>query len=300
MVWAVEYNAFGEATIITPAATADNPTIVSNLRFPGQYLDGETGLHYNHHRYYDPTIGRYTGADPIGLRGGINRYGYVGANPVGLFDPHGLSVYRGPGNSFSGIPPSSGACEKAVWKGGYIMGWVPCDIPKVRDPNCSPKDNKPSSGGSGGSPSSPPPPNRPPEPSFEDSWNAHFNPPCPGGEWEPEGLDVGVSAGFGLYGQFSEVSLRCKTNHSLRAGGYQYCLGAGPIVGASMGAGYSNGASGENLLDLNSSAAASTVAIAVVAAQADVSGGKSVSAMLPPTKAGGALMWCKTVVGRRW
>ena len=32
-----------------------------NLRFPGQYYDAETGLHYNYFRDYDPTIGRYRG-----------------------------------------------------------------------------------------------------------------------------------------------------------------------------------------------------------------------------------------------
>jgi RHS repeat-associated protein len=37
------------------------------LRFPGQYADDETGLHYNYHRYYDPVTGRYLTPDPLGL-----------------------------------------------------------------------------------------------------------------------------------------------------------------------------------------------------------------------------------------
>ncbi len=41
-----------------------------NLRMQGQYLDRETGLHYNLHRYYDPDSGRFTQHDPIGLAGG--------------------------------------------------------------------------------------------------------------------------------------------------------------------------------------------------------------------------------------
>ena len=59
-----------------------------NLRFQGQYLDRETGLHYNTFRYYDADIGRFICPDPIGLDGGINLNGYV-PNPFGWIDPLG-------------------------------------------------------------------------------------------------------------------------------------------------------------------------------------------------------------------
>jgi RHS repeat-associated protein len=59
-----------------------------NLRFQGQYLDRETGLHYNTFRFYDPDIGRFTTPDPIGLMGGINLYQYA-PNPVTWVDPLG-------------------------------------------------------------------------------------------------------------------------------------------------------------------------------------------------------------------
>ena len=67
-------------------------TFTYPLRFPGQYYDQETGLHYNIHRYYDPRTGRYTSFDPIGLAGGINGYGYANQNPLTYTDPLGLYV----------------------------------------------------------------------------------------------------------------------------------------------------------------------------------------------------------------
>jgi len=65
------------------------------LMFPGQYEDAETTgagvtLSHNWHRTYDPTLGRYLQADPVGLRSGLNRYAYVGGNPINAVDPEGL------------------------------------------------------------------------------------------------------------------------------------------------------------------------------------------------------------------
>ena len=89
VVWAANYNVFGQASITTPAATTDKPTIAVSLRLAGQTEDPETGLHYNFRRYYEPAIGRYISQDPIGLRGGDNPYRYAEANPQNITDPTG-------------------------------------------------------------------------------------------------------------------------------------------------------------------------------------------------------------------
>ena len=59
------------------------------LRFQGQYADVETGLAYNRFRYFDPEGGRFIGADPALLRGGLNQFAYR-FNPVAWVDPLGL------------------------------------------------------------------------------------------------------------------------------------------------------------------------------------------------------------------
>ncbi|MGW5740870.1 DUF6531 domain-containing protein [Amycolatopsis sp. NPDC003861] len=60
------------------------------LRFPGQYRDAETGLHYNVYRYYDPATGRYLSPDPLGLDPAPNPVAYV-TNPLVAADPLGLA-----------------------------------------------------------------------------------------------------------------------------------------------------------------------------------------------------------------
>jgi RHS repeat-associated protein len=90
IVWRLRLEAFGKAT---PEQDSDGNgvNVTLNIRFPGQYFDAETELHYNYFRDYDPATGRYVQSDPIGLGGGLNTYGYVRANPLLRIDPLGLA-----------------------------------------------------------------------------------------------------------------------------------------------------------------------------------------------------------------
>jgi RHS repeat-associated protein len=89
-VWRWDSDPFG-TTAANEDPDGDGKLFVYNLRFPGQYYDSETGLHYNYFRDYDPSTGRYIESDPIGLNGGKNTYNYVFSRPLTLTDMLGLS-----------------------------------------------------------------------------------------------------------------------------------------------------------------------------------------------------------------
>jgi RHS repeat-associated protein len=82
VVWSSRHASFGRTQVI-------EQEIKNPLRFPGQYYDEETGLHYNYHRYYESQFGRYLRKDPLGMVANINTYIYARANPIDNYDSTG-------------------------------------------------------------------------------------------------------------------------------------------------------------------------------------------------------------------
>jgi RHS repeat-associated protein len=78
-----KYEAFG-------AIYSQTGTLVQPFTFTGREYDSESGLYYYRARYYDPRAGRFLTKDPIGFAAGdVNRYRYVGNNPINFADPWG-------------------------------------------------------------------------------------------------------------------------------------------------------------------------------------------------------------------
>jgi RHS repeat-associated protein len=163
--WQWAYSAFGEEQPTTGAkrftsetttpttGSTSIPEVTFNLRYPGQYFDSETKLHYNHFRTYDSRTGRYTQADPIGLDGGWNRFSYVEGNPLGYTDPQGLNPLAGAwagagaGSAFGPVGTVVGGLIGAgtgAWIGWNIVGPMLIKPPdNAYDPNGPKAPGKP-------------------------------------------------------------------------------------------------------------------------------------------------------------
>jgi RHS repeat-associated protein len=83
VVWDAVVDPWGQVVMQSPASVA------LDLRLMGQWAQGASGLHQNWMRDYDPTLGRYVQADPLGLYAGQNLYAYVDGDPLNAVDPTG-------------------------------------------------------------------------------------------------------------------------------------------------------------------------------------------------------------------
>ena len=106
-------------------------------KFTGYRLDPETGLEYAHARYYNPSLGRFMSADPLGGDSrnpqSMNRYSYVLNNPGKLVDRSGMNPAVGVGGCTEFDPACSvtGASADLTFLGGEGGGggaWFGNDI----------------------------------------------------------------------------------------------------------------------------------------------------------------------------
>jgi RHS repeat-associated protein len=165
ILWRWDSDPFG-TTAANEDPDGDTNLFNYHLRFPGQYLDQETGLHYNYQRdAYDPGTGRYSQADPEGLSAGPNPYVYALNNPLIFVDPLGLTPQACP----TGPPPKDDKCKKPprglkgwariLWLAWCLMeGKRPPETPPPRQPPPVEQPTNPPK------PPGPPPPRPPKEP----------------------------------------------------------------------------------------------------------------------------------------
>jgi RHS repeat-associated protein len=109
------YKPFGE--VESSSEEAGQP-----LRFMGRELDFTTGLYFVRNRWYDPTIARFVSQDPIGMRGGLNTYAYVGNDPINWRDPSGLNPCKKGGSGPRDV------CLK------YMLGFISGTVKQQNDP----------------------------------------------------------------------------------------------------------------------------------------------------------------------
>jgi RHS repeat-associated protein len=135
VAWKAIYDPFGKATVNSTTATL-------NLRFPGQYFDAETGLHYNYFRDYDPTAGRYLESDPLGLFGGFNTFSYAGDDPMKAIDPFGLDwVYHQSTGQMTHVDANGHSTDVGTGYAGHGTGVNNPDMQEVQNTGPLPRGN---------------------------------------------------------------------------------------------------------------------------------------------------------------
>ncbi len=89
---AYAYDAWGNTLL----SVSDSVGTKNKFHFTGEALDPGTGLYYLRARYYDPSLARFLGHDPLSgsptMPLSNNRYQYVLGNPLRYRDPSGMTT----------------------------------------------------------------------------------------------------------------------------------------------------------------------------------------------------------------
>lgn len=133
-----EYTAFGEETIYNSLGAKEERSLIGNpWRFAEKWLDEKSGLISFGFRFYDPSVGRWTAADPAGRIDGPNLYAYLHNDPLNSFDRFGLASI--PNSSepffhyFYGNVEKQCFCEthRTCKRGGDLWSTDTLDLPKI-------------------------------------------------------------------------------------------------------------------------------------------------------------------------
>ena len=110
-----DYDAFGNRVSNTIPVAHE----LCRIGFSSKYEDPETGwLNYTF-RIYRPDTGAWLSRDPIGERGGVNLYGFVGNDPVSRVDYLGLIEPNGEPFDWNDFTPSSAPITDSNGNGSY-------------------------------------------------------------------------------------------------------------------------------------------------------------------------------------
>ena len=94
LVWLRDYYGWGKLK----SETKVTDSAYEPFRLQNQYVDHETGLHYNLMRYYEPEAGRFVNQDPIGL---VDLYSFTNnatswTDCLGLLPEFDIAGYKDP------------------------------------------------------------------------------------------------------------------------------------------------------------------------------------------------------------
>jgi RHS repeat-associated protein len=105
---AYRYDPFGRWLAQTGPYASANVMRFSSKPWVAHNGSNTDGLYYYGYRFYDPLTQRWLNRDPLEEQGGVNLYGFVMNNPIGIVDAHGLVSVPMPPN------PSANACCEAI------------------------------------------------------------------------------------------------------------------------------------------------------------------------------------------
>ncbi len=99
---------------------------VTDLGFTGQIGDRATGLNYFNARYQAPLTATFTQPDTVAIHGDlnyVNRYAYVGGDPINRIDPTGHAYLIGRESTGGGV--TSGWGDEQYWPPPRGRNYVP-------------------------------------------------------------------------------------------------------------------------------------------------------------------------------